>query len=157
LTQCHRQTHVAWATTRLHWTQRQWKAVLFADEFRFHVDFADRCVCVCRGQIEQFHPKNVIQRNHYGGSSVMISDKIVYQDKTGLVKVNATPNSQPYCEGIVVPKVIPFHNQGQVTIFHQYNARLHTAGQSKEVLRQSNIDVLKLPTRSPDLSPIEHV
>jgi hypothetical protein len=41
LTHCHRQTHVAWATTRLPWTQRQWNAVLFTDEFSFRVDFAD--------------------------------------------------------------------------------------------------------------------
>jgi hypothetical protein len=67
-----------------------------------------------RGQIERFHPKNVIQRNRYGGGSVMIWDKIGYCDKRGFVKVNATPNSQPYCEGIVVPKVVPFRNQGQV-------------------------------------------
>jgi transposase len=32
LTYCHRQTHVAWATTRIHWTLRQWNAVLFTDE-----------------------------------------------------------------------------------------------------------------------------
>jgi hypothetical protein len=62
----------------------------------------------------------------------MIWDKIGYYDKTGLVKLNATPNSQPYCEGIVVPEVLPFRNQGQVTIFQQYNARSHTAGQTKK-------------------------
>jgi hypothetical protein len=29
MTQRHRQTHVSLATTRLHWTQRQWDAVFF--------------------------------------------------------------------------------------------------------------------------------
>jgi hypothetical protein len=65
----------------------------------------------------------------------MIWDKIDYYDKADLVKVNATPNSKPYCEGIVVPEVAPFRNQGQVTILQQDNARPHTAGQTKEVLR----------------------
>jgi hypothetical protein len=87
----------------------------------------------------------------------MICDKIGCYDKKGLVKVNATPNSHPYCDGIMVPEAVPFRNQGQVTIFQQDNARPHTAGQTKEVLWQSNIDVLKLPTRSSDLSSIEHV
>jgi hypothetical protein len=70
---------------------------------------------------------------------------------------NSKFNSQPYYEGIAVPEVVPFWNQGQVTIFQQNFARQHTAGQTKEVLRQSTIDVFKLPTRSSNLSPIEHV
>jgi hypothetical protein len=57
--------------------------------------------------------------------------------------MNATPNLQPYSEGIVVPEVVPFWNQGQVIIFQQDNARQHTTGQTKEVLRQSNIDVME--------------
>jgi hypothetical protein len=63
---------------------------------RFPVDFAGGCARVWRGRIERFHPKNVIQHNCYDGGSVMIWGKIGYYDKTGLVKVNATPNSQPY-------------------------------------------------------------
>jgi hypothetical protein len=77
----------------------------------FHVNFVDGCACVSRERIERFHSKNVSQRNRYnGGSSVMIWEKIGYYDITGLVKVNATPNSQPYCEGIEVPEVVPFRN-----------------------------------------------
>jgi hypothetical protein len=63
---------------------------------RFHVDFADGCACVWRGRIERFHPKNAIQRKRYDCGSVMIWDKIGYYDKAGHVKVNETPNSQPY-------------------------------------------------------------
>jgi hypothetical protein len=57
LTQRHRQMHVAWTTIRLRWTQRQWNAVLFTDEFCFHLAFVDGCTCVWSGQIEWFHPK----------------------------------------------------------------------------------------------------
>jgi hypothetical protein len=89
---------------------------------RFHVNFASGCACVCRGQIERFHPKTVVQRKRYNGSSVIIWDKIRYYDTTGPIKVIAIPNSQPYCEGIVVPEVVQFRNQGQVTIFQQDNA-----------------------------------
>jgi hypothetical protein len=41
LTQHHRQTHVTWATTLLRWTLGEWNTVLFTDEFRCYVDFAD--------------------------------------------------------------------------------------------------------------------
>jgi hypothetical protein len=72
LTQSHRQTHVAWATTCLHWTLRQWNAVLFTDDFCLHGDFADGCARVWKRQIERFHPENVIQRDRYGCGGVMI-------------------------------------------------------------------------------------
>jgi hypothetical protein len=36
---------------------------LFTDEFCFHEDLADGCARVWRERIEQFHPKNVIQRD----------------------------------------------------------------------------------------------
>jgi hypothetical protein len=72
---------------------------------RYDVEFVDGCVCVWRGWIELFHPKKFIQRNRYDGGSVMIWNKIDY-DKNGLVKVNATPNSQPFCEGFVVHGVV---------------------------------------------------
>jgi hypothetical protein len=57
-----------------------------------------------------FHPKNVFQRNHYDCGIVMIWDEVGYYDKTGLFKVNATPNSQPYCEETVVADVVSFQN-----------------------------------------------
>jgi hypothetical protein len=98
LTQRHRQTHAAWATTRLYWTQRQWNVVLFTYEFCLHEDFADECAHVWRERIERFYPENVIQRDRYGGGSVMICNKIGHHGKTNLVKVNGTPNSQFYCE-----------------------------------------------------------
>jgi hypothetical protein len=80
-TQRHRQRHVAWATTRLRWTQRQWNTVLFTDEFHFHVNFADGGARVWRQRIERFHPENVIQRDRYGGGSVMICGGISYFGK----------------------------------------------------------------------------
>ena len=72
LTQRHRQTRVAWATTHLRWTRRQWNTVLFTDESRFNVDFADGRARVWRRRNERFHPENVIQCDHYGGGSVMV-------------------------------------------------------------------------------------
>jgi hypothetical protein len=122
LTQHHRQAHVSWATTRLLWTQRQWNAGLFTDEICFHGDFADGCARVWRERVERFHPENVIQHDRYVDGSVIIWNKIGHYGNTNLVKANGTPNSQPYCEGIVVHGVVSFLNQGQVTIFQQDNA-----------------------------------
>jgi hypothetical protein len=50
----------------------------------------------------------------------MIWDKISYYDTTGPIIVNATPTPQPYCEGIVVPGLVPFRNQGHVNYIVPY-------------------------------------
>jgi hypothetical protein len=81
---------------------------LFTDEFCFHEVLADGCARVWRERIERFHPENVIQRDHYGGVNVLIWNKIGHYDKTNLVKVNETPGSQLYFDGILLHEVVPF-------------------------------------------------
>jgi hypothetical protein len=61
--------------------------------------------------------------------------------------LNGTPNSQPYCERIVLHEVVPFLNQGQGNTFKQDNAWPYTVRQTKDVLWQSNINVLKWTTK----------
>jgi hypothetical protein len=64
--------------------------------------------------------------------SINVTGAISHYGKTKLLTVNETPNLQPYCEGILVPEVVPFLNQDQVTIFQQDtgNPREHTARQT---------------------------
>lgn len=157
LTQRHRQTRIAWANTHRRWIQRQWNEVLFTDESRFNVDFADGRLRVWRRRNERFDPENIIQRDRYGGGSVMVWGGISHRGKTVLVVVNGTLNSQRYCDEIVVPVVVPFLRQGNARILQQDNARPHTARHTQTTLQQNNIVTLDWPARSPDLSPIEHV
>jgi hypothetical protein len=157
LTQRHRQSRLAWANAHHHWIQRQWNEVLFTDESRFNVDFADGRVCVWRRRNERYDQENVIQRDRYGGGSVMVWGGISQRGKTDLVTINGTLNSQRYCNEIVVPVVVPFLRRGNAGIFQQDNARPHTARHTQGILHQNNVDVLDWPARSPDLSPIEHV
>jgi hypothetical protein len=66
---------------------------LFTEEFRFHMDFVDGRARVLGGRIEQVHPKNVIQCDHYGGGSVLIWGGINNYGKIDIVTVNGAPNS----------------------------------------------------------------
>ena len=72
LTRRHRQDRMNWAKNHPRWTQRQWNNILFTDESRFTVDFADGRARVWRRSGERYHEQNVIQRDRYGGSSVMV-------------------------------------------------------------------------------------
>jgi hypothetical protein len=73
---------------------------------------------------ERFHSENVIQRDRYGDGSVMI---------WGGIKPRQSDTWIHSQLGVVVPEVVPFLNQSQVTIFLQDNARPLTARQTQDV------------------------
>jgi hypothetical protein len=83
------------------------------------MDFADAHTRVWRGPIVRYQFEYIIQRHRCGGGggSVMISGEIRHYGITYCVTVNGIPNSLSYWEGMVVTEIMPFLNQGQVTIF----------------------------------------
>ncbi|GFX76435.1 DDE_3 domain-containing protein [Trichonephila clavipes] len=62
---------------------------------------------------------------------------------------------QRYFDDILRPHVGPFLNGLPGAIFQQDNARPHTARVAKDFLR--HFQTLPWPTRSPDLSLVQHV
>ncbi|GFV81344.1 DDE_3 domain-containing protein [Trichonephila clavipes] len=69
--------------------------------------------------------------------------------------MRGTLTGQRYIDDILRPHVGPFLNGLSGAIFQQDNARPHTARVSQDFLR--HFQTLPWPTRSPDLSPVEHV
>ena len=53
--------------------------------------------------------------------------------------------------------IVPFARQRPGVIIQQDNARPHTARYTMHVLNNNNVHLLESPSRSRDLSPIEHV
>ena len=157
LTARHRQARVQWARAHRRWVCRQWQEVLFTDESRFNVSFSDGRVRVWRRKGERLDAANVIERDRYGGGSVMVWGGMCQEGTTDLVTVAGTLTSQRYCDEIIMPVVVPYIQGHNVAVFQQDNARPHTARHTQDVLRQNNIDVLDWPARSPDISPIEHL
>ena len=72
LTRRHRQTREQWSRAHLRWAQRQWSTVLFTDESVFRLSCADGRTRVWRRKIERFADCNIIERDPYGGGSVMV-------------------------------------------------------------------------------------
>ena len=70
--------------------------------------------------------------------------------------LNETLTSQLYINEVLQPVVLPFVQQHHV-VLQDDNARPHRARIVQQFLQQNNVDHLDWPTRSLDLSPIEHL
>ena len=109
----------------------------------------------CSG--ERYHEQNVIQRDQYGGGSVMVWGGITCNTKMDLITVQGMLTAAGYCAQIIQPVIVPFARQRPGVIIQQDNARPHTARYTMDVLNNNNVQLLEWPSRSPDLSPIEHM
>ena len=101
----------------------------------------------------------IVERDRYGGGSVMIWGGITSHHRTILVAVDGNLTRERYRAEIIEPMVIPFlrqHGPGVTCTFQHDNARPHTARVVRQVLNENDIDVLPWPANSPDLNPIEH-
>ncbi|GFX52085.1 transposable element Tcb1 transposase [Trichonephila clavipes] len=63
--------------------------------------------------------------------------------------------AQRYVHDILQPHVLPHMQQSPGAIFQQDNARRHTARVSQDCL--CTVTTFPWPSRSPDLSPVEHI
>ena len=126
LTVSHRRLRLNWARGHYRWSRRRWNRVLFTDESRFKVQFADGRLRVWRRTGESMDENNIVERDKYGGGSVMIWGGILvcHSSKTELVTVNGRLNSHRYCDEIFIPVVIPVL-QRRADILQQNNARCH--------------------------------
>ena len=89
LTQARRLRRMAWLTAhapRL-FTMRQWRRVLFTDESRFTLYRADGRRRVYRRRGERFADACVVERDRFGGGSVMVWGGIAHGIKSQLIIV----------------------------------------------------------------------
>ena len=163
LTPQNRAARLAFARNHLNWRQPNWRRVLFTDEVRFCIDPDDRRVRIWRGAGTRYNEANIVQRDRWGGESVMVWGAIGLNQQIGPVFFNFRDGmpgigvtAQRYVAQVVRPHLLPFFQHNPNHILMQDNATAHTARVTRDVLGQNNINLLPHPPKSPDLNPIEH-
>ena len=99
----------------------------------------------------------LIERNRFGGGSVMVWDGFMGRKKTNLIVVQGNLNTQGYINQILQPEAGLFLQRHGPAILMHDNARPHVARISRQFLNRNNVNVLPWPTVSPDMNPIEHI
>ena len=87
LTARHRAARLKWAQPHFRWGRQQWARVLFSDESRFNLSHHDGRIRVFRRIGERFADNCLIERDRFGGGSVMVCGGIMGRRKTSLIVV----------------------------------------------------------------------
>lgn len=164
LTAHHRQARLQWATQHRHWRHQQWRSIIFSDESRYCVSTSDGRVRVWRRRGERYTDACVMERDPWGGQSIMVWGAIGLNQRIGphvFQNVGAGRGNgvtaQRYVDQILRPHIVAFFARHQNHVFQQDNARPHTARLTRDFLHQHNIRTMPWPAMSPDLNPIEHL
>ncbi|XP_005105547.1 uncharacterized protein LOC101846520 [Aplysia californica] len=109
----------------------------------------------------RYDDNNVLERDPWGGESVIIWGTIVLNHRVGpVIFQNIGPGrangvtAQRYIEQVLAPHVVPFLQRHPNFLYQQDNARPHTARATQNLLALNNANSLAHPPRSTDLNPI---
>ena len=84
----------------------------------------------------------------------MVWSGICGQQRTVLNVIDGILTTHSYIKQVLRPVVLPFLQHQPRLLFHQDNARPHTARVVQQFFTANNVNVLQC---SPDLSPIKHL
>lgn len=157
LTPLNRSNRLIWCNERLHWSNENWQKVVFSDESRFCLDMQDGRVRVRRQITERFLDCCIVQHHQFGGGSIMVWAAMSSQQLSPLIMIDGTLNGEKYAKEIIEKNVVPFMKQHNNFWFQHDNARPHVCKVAIAALKQNNINTIPWPSRSPDLSIIEHL
>lgn len=151
----HKRKRLEWCEEHLNWTSEDWNRVMWTDESRFTLDFHDGRIRVHRMPGERYAECCISEHDRFGGGSVMVWAGIWHGGRTAVVVIKGTLDGKRYLSEILAPVVLPTVAENNL-IFQDDNARPHRSHQVTTAVVRSGIEYLPWPSRSPDLSPIEH-
>ena len=86
LTWRHQTARRDWCHCHLHFRHADWDLILFSDECRFNLCYAEGRERVYRRRVERFANACVSKRDHFGGVSVLVWGGIMWGNKTCLME-----------------------------------------------------------------------
>lgn len=155
LQQRHRTARLEWAQEHLHWTEEQWRKILWSDETWVKAG-THRKILITRRPGEELDETCLVERIQRQAGWMFwacfhsnIKGPSIFWEKDW-----GTINQESYCAH-TVPVVHGWIRMNPSLLFMQDNAPGHSAGRTKTELEERGVSVVYWPSLSPDLNPIE--
>ena len=159
-TKKHRAARVEWCKQHLHWTNQDWRKVVFSDESTFYVLKRKNQVKIWRTDDERLVPECVQHMNTGNGGKVGICMGWDYENKEGTTMARIFNNSMDgtlYCsvlETELKESTNVFRKKSDY-LFQQDLAPWHMSNLVKGKIAKMTLNSLPWVAKSPDLNPIE--
>ena len=125
----HHQQRLQWGQHHIHWRHREWRRVLFNDESRFCLGPPNGRIRIWRASGQRFAGANILERDRWGGESVMVWSAVGIIQRLGPVFFQNLGrgcgngvNAKRYINEILRPHVVPFFQRHPNHLFQQDNA-----------------------------------
>ena len=161
ISEVNRQKRLQFAQEHLHWTQEQWKKILWSDETWVCAGRHTK-TWVTRQSGEEWDPTCILEREQRKSGWMFWGCFNGDQKGPGIFweKDWGSISSNSYCQHII-PIIEGWirmnEREGQYLFFMQDNAKAHYAANTRQELQERRIQVIVWPPYSPDLNPIEMV
>ena len=149
------------ARRHLHWTEVQWRAVMFSDESIFSkMGSFGRQYYYSDKEHKTLAPHQIKETQHFGGGKIMVWGCMGYNRLGDLVRLEGNVNSDDYIDTLeqcLLKSRDWCELDPSIFIFQHDNCSAHISKRVKEWFAKKKIEVLKWPANSPDLNLIEYI
>jgi transposase len=156
----HKALRLQFARRYQHWTNEDWKRVVWSDETKVNRIGSDGCRWAWikpNSLLKDQHVKNTVK---FGGGNLMLWGCMTARGVGYACRIDGGMNADLYV-GILNDEFLAtlryYKLEPEDIVFQHDNDPKHTSRKATEWLKMKEIEVLDWPPQSPDLNPIEHL
>jgi transposase len=156
----HRKARTEFVNKYQHWTEDDWKRVIWSDETKINFFGSDGVRWGWVKNNSHLDTNGLVQTVKHGGGNIMIWGCMTWHGPGFISKIDGGLDAKLYVEIIdeCIPQTVEHYsiNKSEM-IFQQDNDPKHTSKIAVKYFDEKKMNILYWPAQSPDLNPIEHL